>query len=108
MLSVNTDLLNINNSFLQLLQSKFLIEKLSTKLKNWYELDFSEFSKELKKAKVQLTLSEEAEWMQYFNEQRQKAQTLKSEIDKTYKEIDRMVYELYELTPEEIKIVKGI
>lgn len=107
MLSVNTDLLNINNSFLQLLQSKFLIEKLSTKLKNWYELEFSEFSKELKKAKVQLTLSEEAEWMQYFNEQRQKAQTLKSEIDKTYKEIDRMVYELYGLTQEEIQIVEN-
>ena len=107
MLSVNTDLLNIINSFLQLLQSKFLIEKLSAKLKNWYELEFSEFSKELKKAKVQLTLSEEAEWMQYFNEQRQKAQTLKSEIDKTDKEIDRMVYELYGLTQEEIQIVKN-
>ena len=107
MLSVNTNLLNINNSFLQLLQSKFLIEKLTTKLKNWYELEFSEFSKELKKAKVQLTLSEEAEWMQYFNEQRQKAQTLKSEIDKTDKEIDRMVYELYGLTQEEIQIVEN-
>jgi len=30
--------------------------------------------KELKKAKVQLSLSEEAEWMQYFIKQKQKAQ----------------------------------
>jgi hypothetical protein len=32
---------------------------------------------------------------------------LKSEIDKTDKEIDRMVYELYGLTEEEVKIVEG-
>ena len=43
--------------------------------------------------------------MQYFNEQ--KAQTLKAEIDKTDKEIDAMVYELYGLTEEEIAIVES-
>ena len=93
-------------SFLKLLQTKFFIEKLSNKLQNWYELEFGDFLKELKKAKVQLSLSEEAEWMQYFNEQKQKAQSLKAEIDKTDKEIDKMVYELYELSEEEIKIVE--
>ncbi len=45
--------------------------------------------------------------MQYFNEQIQKAQTIKAEIDKTDKEIDQMVYELYGLTEEEIMIVEG-
>lgn len=34
------------------------------------------------------------------------AQTLKSEIDKTDKEIDFMVYKLYELSREEVKIVE--
>lgn len=95
------------NSFISLLQSKFEIEKLTTKLQNWHELEFGDFLKELKKAKVQLSLSEEAEWMQYFNEQKQKAQALKSEIDKIDKEIDKMVYELYGLSEEEINIVEG-
>jgi type II restriction/modification system DNA methylase subunit YeeA len=45
--------------------------------------------------------------MTYFNEQKQKAQSLKSQIDKTDKEIDQMVYSLYELTDEEIDIVEG-
>ncbi|HNQ77371.1 MAG TPA: hypothetical protein PKJ37_00425 [Acidobacteriota bacterium] len=45
-----------------------------------------------------------------------KLQSAKTEQDKTIiqrqinatdKEIDRLVYELYELTPEEIKIVEG-
>lgn len=96
----------ITDSFLSLLQSKFSIEKLSRKLQNWHELEFSDFLKELKKAKVQLSLSEEAEWMQYFNEQKEKAQELKAEIDRLDGEIDRMVYQLYGLTDEEIKIVE--
>jgi len=93
--------------FLSFLQSKFGIEKLNQRIQNWYELEFGDFLKELKKAKVKISLSEEAERMQYFNEQKQKAQTLKSEIDKTDNEIDRMVYELYGLTEEEIEIVEG-
>lgn len=93
--------------FTDLLQSKFEIEKLSTKLHNWHELEFKDFLKELKKAKVQLSLSEEAEWMQYFKEQKQKGQELKSEINKIDSEIDQMVYELYGLTEEEVKIVEN-
>jgi type I restriction-modification system DNA methylase subunit len=97
----------IQNQFHDLLQVKFCIEKLNQKLQNWNELLFGEFLEELKKAKIKLSLSEEAEWMLYFNEQKEKTQTIKSEIEKTDKEIDRMVYELYGLTVEEIKIVEG-
>ena len=105
-----------------LLKQHFSIPKISKKLQNWHELEISDFLKELKKAintsnkertnkglqpLVKLSLSQEAEWMQYFNEQKIKAQTIKSEIEKTNKEIDRMVYELYGLTEEEIKIVEN-
>ena len=44
--------------------------------------------------------------MSLFEAQKSKAQTLKVEIDKTDKQIDRMVYQLYGLTDEEIKIVE--
>ncbi len=95
------------SAFDELIQSKFDLNKLSVKLQKWYELGFNDFLKELKKAKVKLTLSEEAEWMTYFNEQKQKALALKSEIDQTDREIDQMVYELYGMTDEEIGIVEG-
>ncbi|MDZ7775968.1 MAG: hypothetical protein U5L09_10435 [Bacteroidales bacterium] len=62
--------------------------------------------KELKKQKVKLSLSEESEWMQYFNEQKQKANELQTQITQTDREIDRMVYDLYGLTDEEIRIVE--
>jgi len=106
-IGLNRNLLNIKNKLLLLLEQHFSTLKFSNKLQNWPELEFSEFLAELQKSKIKLKLSEEAEWLQYFNEQKQKAQTLKAEIDKTDREIDRMVYELYDLTEGEIEIVEG-
>jgi type I restriction-modification system DNA methylase subunit/REP element-mobilizing transposase RayT len=119
-LNHNQDFQKNINSFLELLSTKFNLNNLSTKLENWNELEFGEFISELEKARKQaatavtttrghvpLSLQEQAEWMQYFNEQKQKAQTIKSEINRIDKEIDEMVYELYGLTKEEIKIVEN-
>lgn len=103
----SVDFQNMSSNFLYYLQSKFQIGKLSKKLQNWDELESKIFLKELQKAKIKLSLSEEAEWLQYFKEQKEKGQAIKSEIEKTEKEIDQMVYELYGLTEEEIKIVEG-
>jgi REP element-mobilizing transposase RayT len=97
----------ILSQFLKLLESKFVDLKLTKKLQNWHELEFKDFLKELQKAKIKLSLSEEAEWMNYFNKQKEEAQNLKSEIEKTDKEIDQLVYELYGLIEEEIKIVEN-
>jgi hypothetical protein len=89
-----------------LVQSKFGLEKLSRKLQSWHQLEFGFFLKELKKQKVNLTLTEEAEWLTYFEENKKKAQGLQSQIDQTEKVIDQMVFELYGLTEEEIRIVE--
>lgn len=97
----------METSFSRLLLAKFSIEKLSTKLQNWPSLDFKGFLGELTKAKVKLSLSEEAEWMTYFNEQKSKALALQSDITRLDREIDALVYELYGLTEEEIRIVEG-
>ncbi len=105
-LLVSSNLQSLIADVLCFIKSKFNLIKPSKKLQTWHELDIKDFLKELKKAKVQLSLSEEADWMQYFNEQKQKAQDLKSEIDRIDKEIDQMVYELYGLTENEIKIVE--
>jgi len=98
----------IKTGFYNLLASKFNSQEFGGKLENWHELDFKDFLKELSKAKVTLSLPQEAEWMQYFNEQKQKVQQLKSQITQTDREIDQMVYQLYELTEEEIKIIENI
>jgi type I restriction-modification system DNA methylase subunit len=88
------------------------LDKIPSKLEKWYELEFVDFIKELNKAiKVvkgtPLTKKDEFEWMDLFEENKKKALELKAEIDKTDKEIDVMVYELYGLSEEEIRIVEG-
>ena len=93
--------------FVELLQSKFPIDKPSKKLKNWPDLDFRGFLAELKKKKVELSLEEEAEWLTYFNKKKTAANTLQAEIDGIDKQIDQIVYELYGLSEEEIKIVEA-
>jgi tRNA1(Val) A37 N6-methylase TrmN6 len=118
MIDLKIDLTNHVNSLGNLLISRSNSAEISRKLQNWNELDFTEFIKELEKLRkssakendkeyTKLSLKEESEWMQYFNEQKQKATEIMDQIDKADNEIDRMVYELYGLTEEEIKIVEG-
>ncbi|WP_322550279.1 Eco57I restriction-modification methylase domain-containing protein [Flavobacterium psychraquaticum] len=107
MLSLNKELQMVSTKFQRTLQRKFELESLPKKLENWYELTFAEFVKELAKKKVKLTLSEEAEWEDYFLQEQLKAVATKNEITATDKAIDAMVYELYGLTEEEISIVEN-
>lgn len=103
---LNISLFALSNSFIKLLLSKYEIEKASKNLQSWHELNFKEFLNELKKQKISLSLAEQAEWMDYFNQHKVKAEELKAQIDQTDKEIDHMVYELYGLTEDEIAIVE--
>ena len=75
--------------------------------KNWYELTGNEFLKEVSKQKIKLPLAQQQEWLQYFEEQKAKANNIQQLIKQTDKEIDAMVYALYGLSEEEIKIVEG-
>jgi tRNA1(Val) A37 N6-methylase TrmN6 len=107
-LLINKDLQEVSRKFQKSLFRKFDgLDKLSKKLEKWQELSYSDFIKELKKKKITLSLSEEADWQDYFEENKQKAQALQTQINQTDKEIDAMVYELYGLTEDEIQIVEN-
>ena len=45
--------------------------------------------------------------MEVFETKKAEAQTIKAEIDKTDKEIDTMVYQLNNLTDDEIEIIES-
>lgn len=106
MLSLNKELQEQSQKFQRTIQRKFNLEDLPKKLHDWYLLSYADFIKELAKKKVKLSLSEEAEWEDYFETESKKAQELKAQIDATDKAIDAMVYELYGLSEEEIEIVE--
>ena len=107
MLSLNKELQHLVDKFQRNMQREFGLLSLTGKLQNWHDLSYADFLRELAKAKVSLTLSQKAEWEEYFTAEKQKALNLKQQIAATDSEIDRMVYELYGLTEEEIGIVEG-
>ncbi len=106
-LTLNKELEEQSQKFQRTLQRKFELEELPKKLQDWYLLSYAEFIKELSKKKVKLSLSQEAEWEEHFLEQSKKVLELKLTIDVTDKLIDKMVYELYGLSEEEIYIVEN-
>lgn len=107
MLSLNKDLQDQSQKFQRTLHRKFELEVLPKKLQDWYLLSYSDFIKELGKLKIKLTLSQEAEWEDYFTTEATKVNTIKTQIETTDKAIDAMVYELYGLSKEEIEIVEN-
>ncbi len=107
-ISLNKQFLELSSQFQRSIQRRFQMDKLTAKLQAWYHLTFTEFIQELKKKEIKMTLKQEAEWEAYFLQEATKAIEIKNAIEKTDKEIDRMVYNLYGLTEEEIKIVEGL
>jgi hypothetical protein len=107
LLKLNKELQTESQKFQRTIQRKFDLEDLPKKLQDWYNLSYAEFIKELAKKKIKLSLSDEAEWEDYFTQESKKALDLKAQINATDKAIDAMVYELYDLTKEEIETVEN-
>ena len=74
---------------------------------NYYDLTFNEFLDELKKNNLKIKDRKTQELLEKeFNNSLEVIIPLKAEIERLEEEINQKVYKLYELTPEEIKIVE--
>ena len=93
--------------FLRRLSENIEGVKITTALQTFDQLDFKAFVAELKKQKIKLSLTQQDEWEDYFNQYAQACRDLSAKIAATDKEIDLRVYHLYGLTEEEIRIVEG-
>ena len=94
--------------FLRRLTGNFDGLKITTALQTFEQLDFVAFTKELKKQKIKLTLIQQDEWEDYFNQYREACQTLLQQITQTNNEIDQRVLDIYGLTAEEREIVMDV
>ena len=107
MLSLNAQLQQKRSHFLRRLQENFENVKITVTLETFDTLQFADFVKELKKQKIKLTLPQQDEWEDYFGQYKSECNRISEEIAETDKKIDSLVYELYGLTEEEIKVVEG-
>lgn len=106
MLSLNKNMQEKKRKLINRLKDNINIEKISQKLDKFYDHDFKIFLAELKKQKIELSLISQDEWQEYFDKYKAEINQIQEQIAKTDQEIDQMVYELYGLTDEEIKIVE--
>ena len=105
MLSLNSQLQEKRSRFLRRLTDNFEGVKITTALQQFDTMDFKGLMAELKKQKIKLSLSQQDEWEDYFNQRVAECQDLSAQIKATDTEIDNRVFDLYGLTEEERKIV---
>ncbi|WP_286478519.1 Eco57I restriction-modification methylase domain-containing protein [Methanobacterium sp. CWC-01] len=107
MLDLNKQLQDEVDGFLDWLKHTFGVEKLSKKLEKYYELDLDTFLEELRKKKVDVKTRRNYQTLKKeFEESLSAIVPLQQRIQSTDDEIDRMVYELYGLSDDEIKIIE--
>ncbi|MDX1060444.1 hypothetical protein [Sinorhizobium medicae] len=82
---------------------------MTTKLQEWWTLpDFTAFRAEVKKAfKTDIPLAERSDWEDWINRDRAEIVRLTAEIANAEAQIDKIVYDLFELKPDEIALLEG-
>lgn len=104
MIHLSNELNEKLNDVTTLLATEYGIDQLPSKLDRFWELSFDEFSNALKLKKM--PLQKKHELMEYFEKQKAKPASIADKIEKLQREIDEMVFDLYELTEEEKDIVR--
>jgi hypothetical protein len=83
--------------------------KLNSKLFNWWKLDFTAFRAEIKKLfKQDIPLADRNDWELYFNQQHDIVKNFTSQITQHETALNRAVYALFKLTPEEVALIEEV
>ena len=83
--------------------------KLTGKLENWHELDFAAFRDEVKRAfHADIPVKQRGEWETHLAENAAEVHRLSAVIAAAEREIDALVYRLFDLTPDEIGLARSL
>ncbi|WP_019895058.1 Eco57I restriction-modification methylase domain-containing protein [Hydrogenovibrio halophilus] len=86
--------------------------KLNKNSQAWWKWDFKTLQKELKKSfklkakDVLIPVAERNDWQAYFETEKAKIDTLNQQIQTTETQLNQAVYQLFELTEEEIELIE--
>jgi hypothetical protein len=81
--------------------------KLNGRLHDWPALDFAAFRAEIKRAfRADIPLRERGDWQAYLEENAAKVKALTAAIAAAEREIDALVYRLFDLTSDEIALLE--
>ena len=108
MQQLKNDFYAFGENVLDVFKSDFQNKKISTKLNLWYEMTFEEFASEIVKCGGKVSSKQKFDYIPLFKEQKEKAMNMVNLITQTDQEIDNLVYELYELSAEEIEMIEKL
>ena len=57
--------------------------------------------------KAEIPLADRTQWEDWFNAEKAEVARLSAEIERNEAEINAIVYRLFDLTPDEIKLLEG-
>jgi|GEM_PF-351752 len=84
------------------------LKKLSRKLEDWWTLDFVQFRDEVKRVfRTEIPVKERADWETYLATNAGEVCKLDAAIEKGEREIDALVYQLFDLTPDEVALLES-
>ena len=82
--------------------------KLNNKLQNWWQLNFADFQKQIKKQFLKpIPLTERNDWQDYMENEKTKIATLNQQIAQSEIELNQEIYHLFNLTPQEIQLIEA-
>lgn len=93
--------------FIELLEENLGVEQKSNKLNSFYEYDFKVFIAELKKKKINLSLTDQVEWKEFFNKYKTEINSLQTEHILSDNNLNKIIYKIYNLSEDEIKVVEN-
>lgn len=104
LLKIQNEIDKQNKNFLTILKTEFQINKISKKLKNWYDGDYEEFINEIDKKNI-LSFQEKKKWLTIFEEEQKLSLSIEKKQSQLDSEIDSLIFELYQINQEEKQII---
>lgn len=106
LLNMNQECFEKIKEFNEFIELTYKPKKLSEKLRDFYEYDYETFISELKKQKVKLTETTKFELMSLFRSKSKEIIKRKKEILLLSNSLDKLIYNLYDLSEEEISYIE--
>lgn len=95
------------NEFIKTIQSTIDLSKIPEKLDKFYELQFDEFFKFIKKeSSVKLSEEKRVELLNFFEKYKETILDIQDKIDKKESKMNKLVYELYDVSQEQINRIE--
>ncbi len=98
-----TNLQISSDRFQKIVMQELRMDKFPSRLNHWWTLDLTAF---LKAVGNKLSLTQKDEFVALYDKYRSDLLALHNEIQKIDLEVNQLVYQLYDLTPDEVAIVE--